>query len=183
MLKKILLTFIVAVLLLLTLSSCVSDIYDDRHTYTSTEQNSDVSEREPLGYNFTLFDSDGDGIKSDIAKLDCVDLLGGYGTFTLEIFASGKNSYSLVFDSTKYTIDEATYEMLSANVEGDLLIDTFYSAEALDTDSDGCEELVCRQYAWVQYHSNHVGDVVTTFKITDNGLEISDVRFEKWFDE
>ena len=67
---------------------------------------------------------------------------------------------------------------LSENIERELMIDTFYSVEATDVDENGCDELVCRQYAWVEYHAEHVGDVVSTIRVIDNGIQITDQRLE-----
>ena len=163
-------------IIVLTLSSCASN--------TSTEtppkpDNSDVGDHEPLGYDFVIFESDGNGVKNDIAKLTCLGMSGGYGSFRLEVFISGENSYRKVFDSEQYALDEETYKKLSQNIDGELMIDTFYSIEAADTDNDGCEELICKQYAWEECHANHFGDIITTFKMIDNVLEIIEVRFER----
>ena len=161
-------------ILILTLSSCTSE----SATETPAVDNPAAGEFEMLGYDFVIFDSDGDGVKDDIAELTCLGMSGGYGSFRLEVFVSGENSYRKVFDSEQYTLDDATYKKLSANTDGELIIDTFYSVEATDTDNDGCEELVCRQYAWEGCHSNHIGDIITTLKITDNIIKIIEVRFE-----
>ena len=90
----------------------------------------------------------------------------------------GENSYRKVFDSEQYALEEETYKKLSPNIDGELMIDSFYSVEAADTDNDGCEELICRQYAWVECHTEHVGDVVSTLKIMDNGIETIRVELE-----
>ena len=161
-------------ILVLTLSSCASE----SSTETSAVDNPAAFEPEALGYDFVIFDSDGDGIKDDISKLTCLGMSGGYGSFRLEVFVAGENRYRKVFDSEQYTLDDATYKQLSANTDGELMIDTFYSVEAADTDNDGCEELICRQYAWVECHAEHVGDVVSTLKIMDNGIEIICVELE-----
>lgn len=160
--------------ILLMLSSCASNT----STETPTADISTGGEPEPLGYDFVIFDSDGDGTKDDFAELTYLGMSGGYGSFRIEVFISGENSYRKVFDSAQYTVDESTYKKLSKNIDGKLKIDTFYSVKAADTDNDGCDELICRQYAWKECHSNYIGDIVTTFKMTDNGIEIIEVRFE-----
>ena len=134
---------------------------------------SSVSIPESLGCDFIIFDSDGDGVKDDIAEFTCLGMTGGYGSFKLEVYVSEENCYRKMFDSEQYMLDEFTYKKLSENIDGELIIDTFYSVEAIDTDNDGCEELVCRQYAWTEYHSNHIGDVVSTLKVTDDGIVVS----------
>ena len=58
------------------------------------------------------------------------------------------------------------------------MIDTFYSVDVADMDGDGCEELVCRQYAWVDSHSNYVGDVISIFKVVEDKVEIIEIGFE-----
>ena len=126
-------------ILVLMLSSCASN--------TSTEtppasDNSDVGGLEPLRYDFILFDSHGDGVKDDIAELTCLGMSGGYGSFKLEVFISGSNSYHKVFDSEEYEIDKSNYKKLSETIDGELMIDTFYSVEVLDTNNDGYEELI-----------------------------------------
>ena len=171
MIKKIMLPLLIFVLLL---SSCSSNTLSE----APTADNSAVGEPELLGYDFVIFDSDGDGVKDDIAMLTCLGMSGGYGSFRLEVFISGENSYRKVFDSEQYALDEETYKKLSQNIDGELMIDTFYSVEAVDVDNDGCEELICRQYAWVECHAEHVGDVVSTLKIMDNGIEIICVELE-----
>lgn len=133
---------------------------------------------EPLGYDFVIFDSDGDGVKDDIAALACLGMSGGYGSFRLEVFVSGENGYRKVFASEQYEMDELTYQRLCEDVGGELMIDTIYSAASSDVDGDGCDELVCRQYAWQESHSNHIGDVVSVLKVSDIGVEIVNVRFE-----
>lgn len=168
MIKKILPLLLILALLL---SSCTS-------TETPTADNCTVAAPESYGYNFVLFDSDGDGIKDDIAELTCLGMSGGYGSFRLAVFISGAKSYQKVFDSEQYEMDESTYKKLSESIDGELMIDTFYSVEAMDTDGDGCDELVCCQYSWTEYHSNHIGEVVSIFKVGDNGIEIIDLRFE-----
>lgn len=160
--------------LALILSSCALNTLAE----TPTANNSSMAEPEPLEYDFVVFDSNGDSIKDDIAELTCLGMSGGYGSFRLEVFISGENSYCKVFDSEQYTIDEVTYKKFSENIDGELMIDMFYSVEADDVDGDGCEELICRQYAWEECHSNHIGNIITTFKMADNGIEIIEVRFE-----
>ena len=171
MIKKSLLPLLI---LVLTLSSCTSTA----STGSPTSDNSAVGDPEALGYNFIIFDSDGDGTKDDIVQLTCLGMSGGYGSFGLEVFVSGENSYRKVFDSEKYEVDKPTYKKLFETIDGELMIDAFCSVEAKDTDNDGCEELVCRQYAWVECHAEHVGDVVSTLKIMDNGIETIRVELE-----
>ena len=161
-------------ILILTLSSCAFEA----PTETSAVDNPAAVEPEALGYDFVIVDSDGDGVKDDIAELTCLGMSGGYGSFRLEVFVSGENSYLKVFDSEQYALEEETYKKFSQNVDGELMIDTFYSVEAVDVDNDGCEELIGRQYAWVECHAEHVGDVVSTLKIMDNGIEIICVELE-----
>ena len=172
MIKKIMLPLLILVLML---SSCASE----SPTETSAVDNPAAGEPEVLGYDFVIFDSDGDDVKDDIAELTCLGMSGGYGSFRLEVFVSGERNYCKVFDSEQYTLDDATYKKLSQNIDGELMIDTFYSIEAADTDNDGCEELICKQYAWEEWHANHIGDIITTFKMIDNVLEIIEVWFER----
>lgn len=171
MIKKILPLLLSLVLML---SSCASEAA----TETPTVDTPAAGEPEVLGYDFVIFDSDGNGVKDDIAELTCLGMSGGYGSFRLEVFLVGENSYRKVFDSEQYALDKEMYKKLSQNIDEKLMIDTFYSVEAVDIDNDGCEELICRQYAWVECHSNHIGDIVTTFKITDSSIKIIGVRFE-----
>lgn len=171
MIKKILPLLII---LILMLSSCASNTF----TGITAIDNSAVGTPEALGYDFVIFDSDGDGVKDDVSKLTCLGMSGGYGSFRLEVFISGENSYPKIFDSEQYEMEESIYKKLSANIDGELMIDTFYSVEATDTDGDGCEELICRQYAWVECHSNHIGDIITTLKMTNNVIKIIEVRFK-----
>ena len=171
MIKKIMLPLLI---LVLALSSCSSNAT----TETLTADNSAVSEPEALVYNFVIFDSDGDGVKDDIAELTCLGMSGGYGSFILKVFVSGESSYRKVFDSEQYTLDDATYKKLSQNIDGELMIDTFYSVEVLDTNNDGYEELICRQYAWIDYHSNHIGNVVSVFEIFAYGINLCDIYWE-----
>ena len=161
-------------ILVLTLSSCASESPKE----TPAVDNPAAGGPEVFGYDFVIFDSDGDGVKDDIAELTCLGMSGGYGSFRLEVFVSGGNSYRKVFDSEQYTLDDATYKKLSANTDGELIIDTFYSVEATDTDNDGCEELVCRQYAWGECHAKHIGDIVSTIKMNADRIIISDLRIE-----
>ena len=163
-------------ILVLMLSSCASNTSTET---PPTPDNSDVGDPEPLGYDFVIFDSNGDGVKDDIAKLTCLGMSGGYGSFRFEVFVSGERSYCKVFDSEQYMLDDATYKKLSQNIDGELMIDTFYSIEATDTDNDGCEELICKQYAWEECHAKHIGDIITTFKMIDNVLETIEVWFAR----
>lgn len=163
----------ILLILVLILSSCASNIATD----TPASDNYAEGVPEPLRYNFVIFDSDGDGVKDDIAELTCLGMSGGYGSFRLEVFIYGENRYRKVFDSEQYSLNQKTYEKLAKNINGELIIDTFYSVDAVDTDKDGCEELVCRQYVWVDSHANHVGDVISIFKMNNDG-EIIDVRFD-----
>ena len=135
--KKIMLPLLI---LVLTLSSCTSTAL----TGSPTSDNSAVGDPEALGYDFVIFDSDGDGdgVKDDIAELTCLGMSGGYGSFGLEVFVSGENSYRKVFDSEKYEVDKSTYKKLFETIDGELMIDEFYSVEAKDTDNDGCEESI-----------------------------------------
>ena len=161
-------------ILILTLSSCTSE----SATETPAVDNPAAGEIEMLGYDFVIFDSDGDGVKDDIAELTCLGMSGGYGSFKLEVFISGSNSYRKVFDSEEYEIDESNYKKLSETIDGELIIDTFYSVEVLDTNNDGYEELICRQYAWVDYHSNHIGNVVSVFEIFAYEIMLCDIYWE-----
>lgn len=161
-------------ILVLMLSSCTLNVSNE----APMADNSAVGVPEPLGYNFVIFDSDSDGIKDDIAELTCLGMSGGYGSFRLEVFISGENSYCKVFDSEQFEMDESAYKKLSENIDGELMVDTFYSVEAIDANKDGCEELICRQYAWVECHAEHVGDVVSTIRVIDNGIQITDQRLE-----
>ena len=167
---KIKKTLTLLLILVLMLSSCASE----SPTETPAVDNFAAGEPTVLGYDFVIFDSDGDGTKDDIAKLACLGMSGGCGSFRLEVFISGENSYRKVFDSEQYSLNQETYKRLSEK----MMIDTFYSVEAVDTDKDGSEELVCRQYAWEGCHSNHIGDIITTLKMTDNVIKIIEVRFE-----
>lgn len=162
-------------ILVLMLSSCASNTSTET---PPTPDNYDVGNPEPLGYDFILFDSNGDGVKDDIAELTCLGMSGGYGSFKLEVFMSGSNSYRKVFDSEEYEIDESNYKKLSETIDGELMIDTFYSVEVLDTNNDGYEELICRQYAWIDYHSNHIGNVVSVFEIFAYGINLCDIYWE-----
>ena len=171
MIKKIMLPLLIFVLML---SSCSSNAT----TETPAADNLVLGVPEVLGYDFILFDSNGDCVKDDVAKLTCLGMSGGCGSFRLEVFISGENSYRKVFDSEQYALEEETYKKLSPNIDGELMIDTFYSVEAADMDGDGREELICKQYAWEESHSNHIGDIVTTLKMTDNVIKIIEVRFE-----
>lgn len=166
-------TLSVILLITLVLSSCSVNSKGK----STTADLSAVDIPKEYGYNFVIFDSDGDGVKDDIAKLTCLGMSGGYGSFQLEVFTSGEKSYTKIFDSKEYTMDEATYQMLHESIDGELMIDSFYSVEAADTDGDGCEELICRQYAWGESHANHVGEVVSVFSESNNNIEIIDVRF------
>ena len=163
-------------LLLLPLFVCLLTACSPKVTPLSV---ADHSIPEPLGYDFLLFDSDGDGVRDDIIELTCLGMSGGYGSFKLGVFVSGEKSYQKAFDSERYEMDGATYQRLAQNIEGELILDTFYSVEAIDSDGDGRDELVTRQYAWSSSHSNHAGDVVTVFKIVNNRAEVADVRLEK----
>ena len=119
-----------------------------------------------------LFDSDGDGVKSDLAVLSALGGTGGYGQHRLEVYEDGKRK---IFDSTEYAVDVT----LIAEFPSDAIVDSIYSVEAADVDGDGCDELVCRQYAWQESrHSNHVGDVVSILKNNANKTEFVDVWLE-----
>jgi hypothetical protein len=137
-----------------------------------------VGEPWPLGYDFIAFDSDGDGTKDDIAELTCLGMSGGYGSFRLEVYVSGMNDYRKIFDSEQHDVQGSIYQHLSDEFEGDVMIDTIYSVEASDVDGDGRDELVCRQYAWRESHSNHIGDVVSVLKVNEGGVKIVCVYFE-----
>ena len=169
---KIILPIIVIIALLL--SSCSVN----RKGKSTTADNSAVDAPNEYGYNFVIFDSDGDGAKDDIAKLTCLGMSGGYGSFRLEVFTSREKSYTKVFDSEEYTIDDATYQKLSKNIDGELMIDSFYSVEAADTDGDGCEELICRQYAWAEYHANHIGNAVSMFEVSGGEVGLIEAWIE-----
>ena len=65
------------------------------------------------------------------------------------------------------------------DLNGDGEVDAVVTDTLMDTDGDGRDELVARQYAWSGSHSNHVGDVVTVFKIVNNRAEVADVWLEK----
>ena len=71
-----------------------------------TTDRSTVGTPEPLGYDFVMFNSDGDGVKDDVAKLTCLGMSGGNGLFRLEVFVSGETDYRKVFDSERYEMDE-----------------------------------------------------------------------------
>lgn len=74
---------IVAILILITLLSCGC------HSKISLGENDTVSAYggcEAFGYNYVLFDSDGDGNKNDIAVLTALDMFGGYGQHRLEVY-------------------------------------------------------------------------------------------------
>ncbi len=143
-----------------------------------TTDRSAVGTPEPLGYDFVIFNSDGDGVKDDVAKLTCLEMSGGYGAFRLAVFVSGEIGYREVFDSEQYAMDELTYQRLCEGIGRELLIDTIYSVESSDVDGDGCDELVCRQYAWREGHSNHIGDVVSVLKVNEDGVKTVSVYFE-----
>jgi hypothetical protein len=58
-------------ILVLLLSSCTSNT-----SKIPTTDNSAVGQPEALGYDFVIFDSDGDGVKDDIAELTCLGMSG-----------------------------------------------------------------------------------------------------------
>lgn len=139
----------------------------------------DISPIEPLATKRINFDSDGDGIKDDIAELKMLGASGGYGSFELEVFIYDENDYIKIFDDNGAINDGEALEFLSSVVDCEVQIDSVYSVEAANTDNDGCDELVCRQYVWAKTHSNHLGDLVTIMRITDQTLELVDRIFEK----
>ena len=145
---------------LFALSSCAED-----------KIKADTEGANILAYDFIFFDSDGDGIKEDIAELRCVGMSGGYGSFRLFVYVLRENEYVRIFDSKDYTIDYTDYENLSSEIGIELMIDSFYSVKAADVDFDDCEELICLQYAWADCHSNHIGDIVSVFKLGRDALE------------
>jgi hypothetical protein len=55
------------------------------------------------------------------------------------------------------------------------MIDAFYSVEAADMGNDGSEELFCRQYAWIECQSKHIGDVVSVYKWLGNEIIIYEI--------
>ena len=118
-----------------------------------------------------LFDSDGDGVKSDVAVLSALGGTGGYGQHRLEVYAEDRQK---LFDSIDCVINHAMIPGLPT----DAIIDSIYSAKASDTDGDGGDELVCRQYAWCESHSNHIGDVVSVLKKNGDAFKIVDAWFE-----
>ena len=161
-----------------TVYSKLKDENSVTYTESGTINTVVVENIKEYGYDFTAFDSNGDGAEDGIAKLTCVDIFGGYGTFRLEVFTLGDQTYSKTFDSIKYTMDDEAYQKLSENIDGDLRIDSVYSVEAVDSDGDGCEELLLRHYAWVETHTNHIGDVVSTLKISNGEARIIEHRLE-----
>lgn len=118
-----------------------------------------------------LFDSDGDGVKNDLAALSALGGAGGYGQHRLEVYEDGKRK---IFDSTEISVDVT----LIAEFPSDAIVDSIYSVEVSDVDEDGCDELVCRQYAWCESHSNHIGDVVSVLKKNGDAFNIANAWFE-----
>ena len=139
----------------------------------------DISPIELLATKRINFDSDGDGIKDDFAELKMLGASGGYGSFELEVFVSNENAYIKIFDDNGAINDGEALEFLSSVLDCKVQVDSVYSVEAVDTDNDGCDELVCRQYVWAKTHSNHIGDLVTIMRITGQTLELVDRIFEK----
>ena len=137
--------------------------------------NFDERKQEPLGYDFILFDSDGDGEKTDIVKHTVVDMFGGYGQYCFEIYIQSDVAYRKVFDSDIYSTNQ---DPVTSLIQG-AVIDSIYSVESSDVDGDGCDELVCRQYAWVESRTNHIGDVVSVFKRNGDDIEIVSVWLEQ----
>ena len=118
-----------------------------------------------------LFDSDGDGVKSDLAVLSVLGGSGGYGQHLLDVYTDGGQK---IFDSREYTVGVTKI----VGIPSDTIIDSIYSVKATDVNDDDCDELVCRQYAWQESHSNHIGDVVSVLKNNDNKLELVNAWFE-----
>lgn len=139
----------------------------------------DISPIEPLATKRIYFDSNGDGIKDDIAELKMLGASGGYGIFELEVFIYDENDYIKIFDDNGAINDGEALEFLSSVVDCEVQVDSVYSVEVVDTDNDGCDELVCCRYVWSQTHSNHIGDLVTIMRITGQTLELVDRTFEK----
>ena len=139
----------------------------------------DISPIEPLATKRINFDSNGDGIKDDVAELKMLGASGGYGSFELEVFISNENNYIKIFDDNGAINDGEALEFLSSVLDCEVQVDSVYSVEAVDTDNDGCDELVCRQYVWGETHSNHIGDLVTIMRITGQTLELVERIFEK----
>ena len=110
-------------------------------------------------------------MKSDVAVLSALGGTGGYGQHRLEVYAEDRQK---LFDSIDCVINHAMIPGLPT----DVIIDSIYSAEASDTDGDGCDELVCRQYAWCESHSNHIGDVVSVLKKNGDAFKIANAWFE-----
>ena len=82
----------------------------------------------------------------------------------------------------EYTVGEEEYPYLfdeDGNAQGFYLrIDSFYDAEAEDTDGDGCEEIILRQYTSLGWHANYIGDCVTVFRLNGNSFELSNLGFQ-----
>lgn len=139
----------------------------------------DISPIELLATKRINFDGDGDGIKDDIAELKMLGASGGYGSFKLEVFVSNENDYIKIFDDNGAINDGEALEFLSSVLDCEVQVDSVYSVEAVDTDNDGCDELVCRQYVWAKTHSNHIGDLVTVAKVINQNFEVIDFTFEE----
>lgn len=139
----------------------------------------DISPIEPLATKRINFDSNGDGIKDDFAELKMLGASGGYGSFELEVFISNENNYIKIFDDNRAINDGEALEFLSSILDCEVQVDSVYSVEAVDTDNDGCDELLWRQYVWSETHSNHIGDLVTVAKEINQNFEVIDFTFEE----
>lgn len=168
---KIIKKILLATFAMMLFAACTSN--------TDNQVNLSKCNIDSLSTQFVLFDSDGDGIKDDIAELKMLGASGGYGSFELEVFISDENNYIKIFDDNGAINVGEALEFLSSILDCEVQVDSVYSVEAVDTDNDGCDELICRQYVWSETHSNHIGDLVTIVRITGQTVELVERMFEK----
>jgi hypothetical protein len=134
------------------------------------------NEIKPIAVEKIMFDGDGDGESAHLALLSCLGASGGYGSYRLEIFSEGGEK---IFDSEDGETAALISKMISENLSDGLETDSVYSVTPSDLDGDGCEELICRCYAWSVSHSNHVGDVIFVLKTTPTSVSIVNFYLEK----
>jgi len=132
-------------------------------------QSPDLS-KEMINYVYQLFNT---GYSIELIDGFKGEMKNDFTNYKKIIDLSGNEFTDIFYNQAGEIID-------NENIE--LFLDSFYKLDIVDYDNDGIYELKCTQYAYLDVHTNYIGDVVSILKF-NNEKESFDVIAAEFIDK
>ena len=144
------------------------------------------------GYMLSIYKTNGESLSYE-RIFDSDEYLDAHEAMDIQIIDVGDSKFTFYHPATQYR-GEYTYSKDSSpyshlfNEDGTakkekytLVTDTFKRIEPIDFDGDGGEEIEMRQFSWIEWHTNYIGDCVTVWKSVDGVMTLIDLKFEFFY--